>query len=361
MWNDLNMRDRHKLIRLAVTNGIYDLDTIHSLYDNNEYKDGGIIENRRKKDTTEEEVVNVDNQHDYKRIHWDEVDKSPTGNTAYGDVYQIRQPKDRKDFLALKKDIRENYPDAKIFVKNGINYFRVPHILEEQPSTEIANNYTPEIANVTYTRPNERKYLNYLPEIKKINIPIPTRNSTGLFLNGKLEQNGHFVNEGDEEELQNIASRLGEGVANAVLGRAWISSKKHLTTITKDENNIKRNAFIKELNDAKKFANIINGYSVGGELPTEPNRTLPSVDRTIEMLRMKALEKALMEQSQNIPDVIPVNDAIAYNYAKPYVAPQPETVNLTDVLNTPVIHPMSRKPGISLNTNGYCRGGKLRY
>lgn len=43
MWNDLNMHDRHKFIRLAVTNGVYDLDTIHDLYDRNPnmYATGG--------------------------------------------------------------------------------------------------------------------------------------------------------------------------------------------------------------------------------------------------------------------------------------------------------------------------------
>lgn len=43
MWNDLNMRDRHKFIKLAVTNGVYDLDTIHDLYDrkSNMYAVGG--------------------------------------------------------------------------------------------------------------------------------------------------------------------------------------------------------------------------------------------------------------------------------------------------------------------------------
>ena len=43
MWNDLNMRDRHKFIKLAVTNGVYDLDTIHDLYDRkpNMYAIGG--------------------------------------------------------------------------------------------------------------------------------------------------------------------------------------------------------------------------------------------------------------------------------------------------------------------------------
>ena len=46
MWNDLNMHDRHKFIRLAVTNGVYDLDTIRSLYDKqeNKYGTGGEIE-----------------------------------------------------------------------------------------------------------------------------------------------------------------------------------------------------------------------------------------------------------------------------------------------------------------------------
>jgi len=45
MWNDLNMRDRHKFIKLAVTNGVYDLDTIHDLYDRkpNMYATGGEI------------------------------------------------------------------------------------------------------------------------------------------------------------------------------------------------------------------------------------------------------------------------------------------------------------------------------
>ena len=109
------------------------------------------------------------------------------------------------------------------------------------------------------------------------------------------------------------------------------------------------------------YDNTQNTYSDGGDLQTEPNRTLPPVDKTIEMVKMKALEKALIEQSQNIPNVMPVNDAIVYNYTKPYVTPQPEIFNLTNVLNTPVVHPMPRKPGISLNTDGYCYGGKIRH
>lgn len=45
MWSDLSMKERHKFIKIAVQCGVYDLDTIHSLYDKQENMDdsGGQI------------------------------------------------------------------------------------------------------------------------------------------------------------------------------------------------------------------------------------------------------------------------------------------------------------------------------
>ena len=111
MWSDLNMRDRHKLIRLAVTNGVYDLDTIHSLYDNtqNNYDEGGPIGRKlikdinsrstadfvkRLQDKNREYIVNPDGTVSTHRLSWatdnqgnaivyPEVQNTPSGLIDY--------------------------------------------------------------------------------------------------------------------------------------------------------------------------------------------------------------------------------------------------------------------------------------
>ena len=297
MWSDLNMHNRHKLIRLAVTNGVYDLDTIHSLYDNNEYKDGGNMRIASYKD-----------------------------NASYPD---------RKLYRNVKRDFRKD-PEAeyKDYDEYGVRVYN-PSLSSDAPNRKERQEAM--LERIRQDFPEIQKN-----DVKKTAFKSNTlgwhNNNTGYM--GAEDKRTLFGLQQNYDFVSNIVpyAKLGMETPESIQRREELERKNRNTTF-----------------------DYTNNFVIGGDLQIEPNRTLPPVDRTIEILRMKALERALMEQSQNIPDVRPVNDAIAYNYAKPYVAPQPETVNLTNVLNTPIVHPMPRKPGISFNSNGYCYGGKFKY
>ena len=120
-----------------------------------------------------EEIVNVDDAHEWKRTHWGEVDKAPTGNKMYGDVYTINNPEsyDRKKRVELKRQIREEFPDAKIKYDNGSISFRVPYVNEDHVNLSLISDdyYTPEI-----NKPVVR--IKRMPQMREFEIRQPKSN-----------------------------------------------------------------------------------------------------------------------------------------------------------------------------------------
>lgn len=121
----------------------------------------------------EGDLVNADDTHEWKRTHWGEYDKAPTGNKMYGDIYTINRPEQydtNKKRVELKRRIREEFPDAKIKYDNGTISFRVPQNNDEFKDFVIKDDYTP---TPIYNRPEYnvrlRKYYE-LPSIKQNSV-----------------------------------------------------------------------------------------------------------------------------------------------------------------------------------------------
>ena len=295
--------------------------------------------------------------HLWKRIHWGEVDKSPTGNPLWGDKYEINNfdKYDRKKYLELKKQIRKEYPNA-IFhytrSKDGDMYvdsFRVPYEKQEDvvlPKVESK-------WNTVVTLPNgqeERQMKELVPETitdyvgfyratkngiqNMINFTDPwtlpkwtmafENASGGPYSNRYYQlQNEYFDNGGKDNPLEYILNKdfdevktTGELETLNIPNALWYNTTKGtfmvsdengnlnysdynltpndhysvtdnvkiyrpkktaITTI--DQNAVKRNKFIKEMNEVNRIANILKAgqnrtwnlqYQQGGPTHLQP-------------------------------------------------------------------------------------------
>ena len=312
--------------------------------------------NNQKKQTGGEQE-NIDNTHLWKRTHWGEVDKSPTGNPLWGDKYEINNfdKYDRKKYLELKKQIREEYPNA-IFhytrSKDGDMYvdsFRVPYEKQEDVALPKIDNKW----NTVVTLPNgqeERQMMALVPEKRTnyidgyrttkngiqnmINFTDPWtlpkwtmafENASGKPYSDRYYQlqNEYFDNGGKDNPLEYILNKdfdevktTGEletlNIPNAlwynttkrtfmvsdengnlnysdynlspndhysVTDNVKIYKPKQNTITTIDQNAVKRNKFIKEMNDVNRLANMVNAghnrtwnlqYQQGGPTHLQP-------------------------------------------------------------------------------------------
>ena len=241
MWNDLDMHDRHKLIKLAVTNGVYDLDTIHSLYDNNEYKDGGNMRIAPYKD-----------------------------NASYPD---------RKLYRNVKKDFRKD-PEAeyKDYEDYGVRVYN-PSISSDAPNRKERQDII--LDRIKQDFPDIQKN-----DVKKTAFKsnsLGWHNNTTGYMGAEdkrtlfgLQQNYDFVN--------NIVpyAKLGMETPESIQRREELERRNRNTTF-----------------------DYTNNFDIGGDLPTDPDRPIIDTQPIIDKIRANNLAKYAMRDStlQQIQDL----------------------------------------------------------
>lgn len=416
MWSDLNMHDRHKLIRLAVTNGVYDLDTIHSLYDDtqNTYDKGGPIGRKlirdinersdadfvkRLQDRNREYIVNPNNTVSTHKLSWatdnqgnaivyPEVQNTPAGlvdysydrNRAFEEALRNRDtlmmsPSQAEWFTANYKKYypsfrydrggnmriapykdNASYPDRKLY-RNVKRDFRKDPEAEYKDYDEYGVRvYNPSLSSDAPNRKERQEAMlkrikQDFPEIQKNDVKKTAFKSNTL---GWYNSNTGFMGNEDKRTLYGLQQEY-DFVNNIVpYGKLGMDTPE----------NIRRKEELERKNRNTTF-DYTNNFAIGGDLPTDPNRlpidTNPIIDRIrAERLARYIAPDSALAQIKELTDNIRENE-FRREFAE-WINPNPYIENNPTLeLSETFVHPMPRKPGISLDSNGYCYGGKFKY